>query len=190
MTEPPGSSPRPHPDTSVRVAWADDAAAIAAVQVRGWQDAYADVIPVAALETLPVEIFEARWRESIVRPGEARQRVLVALERATVRGFAATMPATDPDLDPATDGDVTEFAVDPGHRNQGHGSRLLHAVADTLRSDSFSRAVIWVMATDDPLRAFLTEQGWASDGAHRELDLHGDGRVLVKAVRLHTDLTD
>jgi hypothetical protein len=40
------------------------------------------------------------------------------------------------------------------------------------------------------LRQFLTDAGWAPDGAHRELDLRGDGEVLVKQVRLHTDLGD
>jgi ribosomal protein S18 acetylase RimI-like enzyme len=188
MTDP-TSSPRPHADTSVRIAWADDAPSIAALQVRGWQDAYADLIPVDQLAALPVDVFEATWRESISRPKEARQRVLVALERATVRGFAATMPAIDADAEPAADAEVTEFAIDPEHRHVGHGSRLLHAVVDTLRSDKFSRATIWVMASDDRLRTFLTDQGWAADGAHRELDLHGDGTVRVKAVRLHTDLT-
>ena len=34
----------------------------------------------------------------------ARNRVLVALERNTVRGFAVTGPASDPDLDPVAVG--------------------------------------------------------------------------------------
>lgn len=188
MTEPTGSSSRPTADVSVRVAWADDAPAVAALQVRGWRDAYADLIPAEELAALPVDVFETRWHDAISRPKEARERVLVALERASVRGFAATMPSTDADADPATDAEITEFVVDPDHRHAGHGSRLLHAVVDTLRSDRFSTATIWVASTDDRIRGFLTEQGWAADGAHRELDLHGDGNVLVKAVRLHTDL--
>lgn len=50
------------------------------------------------------------------------------------------------------------------------------------------RAVTWVVASDDDLRAFLDGAGWAADGAHRELDLDGSGSVTVKQVRLHTDL--
>ncbi len=72
----------------------------------------------------------------------------------------------------------------------GHGSRLLHAAVDTMRSDRFSRATIWLTATDDALRSFLAAQGWAADGAHRELDLYGDGSVTVKQIRLHTDLSE
>ncbi len=171
------------------MAWADDATAVADVQVRGWRETYAELIPAAALESLPVDVFATRWLDAIARPKEARQRVLVALDRVTVRGFAATAPATDGDADPATDAEITEFVVDPDHRRAGHGSRLLHAAVDTLRADKFGRATIWVSATNDALRSFLGEQGWAADGAHRELDLHGDGSVRVKAIRLHTDLS-
>jgi ribosomal protein S18 acetylase RimI-like enzyme len=187
MTESAGSQ-RPQADASVRIAWASDATAIAAIQVRSWRDSYAELIPVEDLDALPQDVFAARWLEAIARPKEARERVLVALERASVRGFAATAPSTDADASPAADAEITEFSVDPEHRHTGHGSRLLHAVVDTLRSDRFQRATIWVMSTDDRMRGFLTDQGWAADGAHRSLDLHGDGSVVVKAVRLHTDL--
>jgi len=179
----------PTADVSVRLAWPDDAAAIVAVQVRAWRERYAGILPGVVLEDLPVDQFHEAWSSSISRPKEAHQRVLVALERATVRGFAATAPATDQDADPIMDGDVAEFVVDPGHRRAGHGSRLLHAVVDTMRSDKFSRATWWLNSNDDELRAFLGDQGWDVDGAHRELDLHGDGSVVVKQVRLHTDLS-
>lgn len=180
---------KPTADVSVRVAWADDAAAIGALQVRAWQEEYVELLPSDVLDSLSGEAFSEQWRNSISRPKEARQRVLVALERASVRGFAATAPATDADSDPAADAEIAELAVHPDHRRLGHGSRLLHAAVDTMRSDAFSRATIWVSSSADELRGFLTEQGWAPDGAHRELDLHGDGTVVVKQVRLHTDLS-
>ena len=41
----------PTADVSVRVAWADDAPAIAALQLRAWPELYAGVLPA---ETLPV----------------------------------------------------------------------------------------------------------------------------------------
>jgi GNAT superfamily N-acetyltransferase len=105
-----------------------------------------------------------------------------------VRGFALTGPAADPDLDPVAVGEVSELIVDPEHTRRGHGSRLTQACADTLRADRFATAVTWLTSEDDVRRTFLTQAGWAADGAHRELDLHGDGSVRVKQVRLHTDL--
>jgi GNAT superfamily N-acetyltransferase len=175
-------------DVSCRVAWADDAPAIAAVQVRAWRASYADVLPREVLESLAVDELAAQWRESMGRPPDARHRVLVALERNLVTGFALTGPAADPDCNPVADGEVTDLTVDPHKRHAGHGSRLMQASVDTLKADRFTRGVTWLAAQDDETRTFLTAAGWAPDGAHRTLDLTGDGSVQVKQVRLHTDL--
>jgi GNAT superfamily N-acetyltransferase len=175
----------PTADVSVRVAWADDAPAIAELQLRTWRTTYAGLVPAEALPT-DVDAAAASWRAALTRPGDARNRVLVALERNRVVGFAITSPAADPDCDPVADAELAELTVDGGERGKGHGSRLLQAAVETMQADRFTRAVLWAIASDDALRAFLTGAGWAADGAHRELDLDGEGSVLVKQVRLHT----
>lgn len=175
-------------DVSCRVAWADDAPSIAAVQVRAWRASYADLLPAALLEALEVDEIAAGWHASLSRPPDARNRVLVSLERNLVTGFAVTGPGTDPDTDPVADGEITDLTIDPHKRRAGHGSRLVQACVDTLKADRFTRAVSWLAAQDDATRSFLTSAGWAPDGAHRTLDLTGDGSVQVKQVRLHTDL--
>ena len=180
----------PGADVSVRIAWVDDAAAIARVQLRAWPTLYAGLVPAEAIPSGPEaeEAAAAAWRASFDKPGDARNRVLVALERNRVVGFAITGPAGDRVAVRVADGELQELTVDPGERGKGHASRLVQAVADTLVADRFTRAVTWVLATDDDLRAFLTEAGWAPDTAHRELDLDGTGATLVKQVRLHTAL--
>jgi GNAT superfamily N-acetyltransferase len=177
----------PTADVSVRVAWADDAAAVATLQARGWQATYAGLLPAEALALDPAATAQA-WAAALRSPGDARNRVLVALERNRVVGYAVVSPAADPDCDPVSDAEVQELLVDPDERAQGHGSRLLHAVVDTLRADNFTRAVIWTVADADDLRRFLTDAGWGPDSAHRELDLDGTGVTTVKQVRLHTAL--
>lgn len=177
----------PTADVSVRVAWADDAPAIAGVQLRAWPELYADLVPAGALPDDADAVAEA-WRAAMSRPADARNRVLVALERNRVVGFAVTSPSSDPDADPVADGELAELVLDPGERGKGHGSRLLQAVVDTLVADRFTRAVTWVVSTDDTTRKFLTEAGWAPDSAHRELDLDGEGTTTVKQVRLHTSI--
>src|SRR6478752_6238449 len=175
----------PTADVSVRVAWADDADAIAEIQARAWAASYAGLVPAAG--ELRTADFAQLWREALAHPADARHRALVALERNRVVGFAITSPASDPDCDPVADGELSEITIDPQERGKGHGSRLLQAAVDTLVADRFERAVLWSMAGDDALRTFLTEAGWAADGAHRELDLDGAGTTLVKQIRLHTD---
>jgi ribosomal protein S18 acetylase RimI-like enzyme len=179
---------QPQADVSVRIAWADDAPALARVQGRAWRDSYAEVLPADVLAAFDPDAVAEVWRQALTRPDDARNRVLVALERATVVGFALCSPADDPDCDPVRDGEVSELTVDPGHRGQGHGSRLLQAAVDTLVADRFTRAVTWSLATDDALRSFLSSAGWAPDSAHRQLDLDGTGETTVRQVRLHTAL--
>lgn len=178
----------PTADVSVRVAWADDAPAIATVQLRAWHEKYADLLPA---DVLPDDVDAATeaWRASLSRPEDARNRVLVALERNRVVGFAVTSPAADPDCDPVADGELVELTVASAEQRKGHGSRLLQASVETMQADRFTRVVLWAIATDDALRSFVTDAGWAPDSAHRELDLDGSGTTTVKQVRLHTAIS-
>ncbi len=177
----------PQPDRSVRVAWVADSTALGAVQARAWQAAYGQALPATALAGLRADELGQAWADAIRRPPSARHRVLVALERAQVVGFAALAPSDDPDADPVADAELVVLAVDPQHLGAGHGSRLLAAVADTCRADGFRRATTWVLAGDDALLTFLQSAGWAPDGAFRELSGEGDDDT-ARQVRLHTDV--
>ena len=176
----------PTADVSARLAWPDDAPAIVRIQLASWRSSYAHLIPADELAALDPDELAERWATTITTPQDARLRVLVALERADVRGFALVHPSFDPDSDRVSDGEVGEFVVDADHQRAGHGSRLLQAVMDTLVADKFTRAVWWLNSEDDALRAFVTESGWAPDGAHRELG--SATGATVKQVRLHTSL--
>ena len=62
----------PQADVSARVAWSDDAPAIAAVQVRAWRSTYADLLPAAVLADLDPEQIAEGWRLALaVRPTPA-----------------------------------------------------------------------------------------------------------------------
>src|SRR3954463_2283821 len=143
----------PTADVSVRIAWADDAEAIAGIQARAWATSDAGLVPAAG--DLRAADFTQVWRDALTRPAAARHRALVALERNRVVGFPITTPATDPDCDPITDGELMEFTIDARERGLGHGSRLLQAAVDTMVADRFTRAVTWLVADDDDLRTFL-----------------------------------
>ncbi len=168
-------------DTPVRIAWPDDAPAIAAVQWAAWSERFPQV-PVPG----DVEAMSQAWATALTRTDDARRRILVALADEVVVGFALTSPATDPDCDPIQVGELAEFTVAGDARGSGHGTRLLQAGIDTLEADHFTRAVTWVSNDDDPLRRLLTSSGWAADGAHRELaDESGHS---LRQVRLHTSI--
>jgi GNAT superfamily N-acetyltransferase len=186
---------------SVRLALASEAADIAAIQRRSWADRLPAPIADRMLADTTLEEMTEIWSAAIVRPPEARFRVLVALGSsqaeaegagsgaARVVGFATTVPSDDADADPSIDGAIGEFVVDRQAQRQGHGSRLLNATADTLRADGFTRARWWLDTTDDITRTFLTAAGWQPDGAHREIGTE-DGSYRIKQVRLHTDISE
>lgn len=177
-------------DRSVRLATAADAPAMAVVQREAWRYTYRGVLPDELLDGLDVAELAAGWRQAVVSPPGPGHRVLVALQEGVVVGFAAAAPASDPDLDPATDAEVAALLVDPAHQRGGHGSRLLQAVVDTLRPLDVHVAHLWLGPAESALRTFIEDAGWAPDGATRELDLTGDGSTVVAQERLHTLLAD
>lgn len=177
-----------HPSDTVRLALVSDAVRVADIQRRSWA---ADLPTSLAEQALSVSRDEAAglWATAIDRPPLAQFRVLVAVGQAGVAcGFAAVGPSPDPDADPATDALIAEFTIDPDSRRQGHGSRLLNAVVETLRADGFTTATWWMSTTSDQLRTFVQASGWEPDGAHRQIGT--DAGISVSEVRLHTTMRD
>jgi GNAT superfamily N-acetyltransferase len=171
---------------SVRLAWPNEAAQIAALQRRAWAMNLPADLAQTLLGSVSVHQMIEAWHTAITRPPQASYRVLVAVEAGRVVGFASTMPSPDEDSDPATDGQIEEFVIDPAAQQRGHGSRLLNASADTLRSDGFRRGYCWV-GENDGLIQFFAVAGWAPDGAEREIGTD-DEAVRMRQVRLHTRL--
>lgn len=172
---------------SVRLALPVEAAQIATIQRRVWNQQLPAEVAGSVLGGVDLDEMTRSWHAAIVRPPLAQFRVLVAVTDDRVVGFAALGPSDDPDAEPGQDGIVAEFAIDPAAQRAGHGSRLLNACMDTLRTDGFGRATWWLRSTDDALRRFLTESGWAPDGGHQEIGI--DDGARLKLVRLHTDIS-
>ena len=177
----------PRVPDSCRLALPSEAEALAAIQRRSWEQLLAPDVARHILSNVDLDTMAHSWHAAIARPPLAKLRVLVGIGNDRVVGFAAVGPSDDADADPGEDALVAEFVIDPQAQRKGHGSRLLHAVADTLRADGFSRATWWVQSTSDPLRRFLESTGWAPDGAHQQVGTE-DAAAIVKMVRMHTSL--
>lgn len=173
----------------VRPARPGDAPRITQVQLASWRASYAPLLPAGTLEGLDSTALTRQWAQAIDGPPSPRHHVLVASGAGGLLvGVVSLAPATDPDLDPDRDAELMELVVDPGHQGVGHGSRLLAAAADVLGADGFATACHWVGEQDETRARFLTSAGWAADGARRQLDLYGDGEVLVTELRWHAAL--
>jgi GNAT superfamily N-acetyltransferase len=176
----------PRPDGTVRLAQVGDADAIARVQAAALSVGYRDLLPADVRQQFDEDAARVAWTTAITAPPSPKHRVLVALSVSDVVGFAAVAPGSDDDLDPSADAELLALHVDPGLLRRGHGSRLMHAVADHAQDDGFARLVMWVFAADDALRGFLHAAGWAADGSTRDLDT-GE---LAHQVRMHTSIAD
>lgn len=170
---------------TVRLALPQEAVDIARIQRRAWADGG---LLAAALHEVSADEATRAWHEAIVKPPLAQLRVLVAVGDVGVVGFAVTGPSGDHDRS-AADGYIAEFVVDPKSRGKGHGSRLLNACVDTLQKDGFGVATMWVPSADDALRRFLTESGWAPDGAHQRVGIDDNEEAAIKMLRFHTDIS-
>lgn len=162
------------------------------MQVASWHCEYAEIVPDELLSELTgdqaVAVWQERWREAIVNPPTSRHRVHVAVEDSprVVVGFASAGPATDADRWPGTDAELYELRVLPERTRRGHGSRLLHAVVDTLVEDGFHTVSTWALEADSALLGFLESSGWAADGARADLEVG----VRLPAIRLHTAISE
>lgn len=177
----------------VRPARAADVVGLARVQVASWRRSFAGIVPEALLAELTSDeaqgVWRDRWSDAITDPPTSRHHVLTAVLDGPARevaGFISAGPATDADRWPGTDAELYELRVNPEQTRHGHGSRLLHAAADTLTQDGFHTLSVWALEADTALRGFLESSGWAADGARAELDVG----VSVPVLRLHTRISE
>src|SRR3954451_16236642 len=99
----------PVADVSVRPARPEDAERVARVQLSTWTTAY-DFLPAEPLDA-PEEQAAALWLRAIELPPSPQHRVLVAMDRAELVGFAASAPAEDDEAVEAVE--LTALVVEP-----------------------------------------------------------------------------
>jgi GNAT superfamily N-acetyltransferase len=127
----------------IRRATPDDAPALAAVHVRAWRRAYADIV---ALEEMPT-IYRRRERwDALLADGA---EVYVFDQDSRIAGFAAL------------DGnELRAIYVDPPAQGAGVGTALLAAAIDALRAGGHDEAFLWTFEANGLARAFYERHGW------------------------------
>jgi ribosomal protein S18 acetylase RimI-like enzyme len=174
------------PESGVRLARVPDADGIGAVNADAWRQRYAGVLPDAALAALTPGDLAVTWAGAVLAPPSPRHRLLVAVIDDVVVGYAAVGPAQDPDAETGT-GELIALEVSPGHRGQGHGSRLLTAAVEHAQTDGFTELVMWCPLSDEGRRGFVQSAGWGPDAAYRDVLVGEDATgedLLVREVRL------
>ena len=145
-------------DVSVRPAVPGDEEAVTRVQVSAWRDTHESALGDGVVDALDTAVMRDRWAAAIASPPGPGFAVLVALDGPLIVGFAAVAP-----------GQLVALEVAPDSQRAGHGSRLLSAAVDRLRTDGAQEMVTWVLDDDTARERFLSSAGLGPDGMSRTL---------------------
>ena len=154
----------------VRHALADDADAIARLQVISWQSAYAGIIPARHLAAMSASERATRHRARLATPGPRAVELLAERDGVPV-GWASCGPVRDDDLDPATTGEIRAMYADPAAWSTGVGAALMQAALDHLSAAGFATVTLWVLEDNSRARRFYERWGFRTDGARQIAEL-------------------
>ncbi|WP_432092845.1 N-acetyltransferase family protein [Streptomyces sp. bgisy100] len=142
-----------------------DLRAVSTARVRGWQSAYAGLLPQATLDAMSVEEDLARRREIFAhgRGTAGGPADLVAERGGEVIGWACTGPCRDADAGPG-DGELYALYVLPEHLSTGTGRALLAASLAHAADRGFTALRLWVLEGNARARRFYEIAGFAPDG--------------------------
>ena len=145
-------------NTTMRPARFEDAEAIAIVQIKTWQAAYAEIFPEGNLITLNQELDQRieRWA-SILSSKERQSANFVAEVDGRVVGFAnggRQLKAEYPH-----DAELFAIYILPEFHGKGIGRRLFTAAADELQNMGFKSLLLWVLADNLSSRGFYEALG-------------------------------
>jgi ribosomal protein S18 acetylase RimI-like enzyme len=148
--------------TSIRRATPGDAAAMAAVMVAAWRQAYPGIVADDVIEAQTVQ----RWQPVLAAaadPDDNRDGgAVVAVDGAgRVIGFAGF--TTDPDDRSA--GHLASLYVDPAAAGHGVGRQLVQRTLAELASGGRRTVTLWVFRDNARARALYERCGFVADGA-------------------------
>ncbi|WP_406290721.1 GNAT family N-acetyltransferase [Streptomyces sp. NBC_00209] len=162
----------------------DDCEAVATVRVRGWQSAYAGLMPQAHLDAMDIaEDAELRRRYLSSRNGV----VNVVAERPGlgVVGWAALGPYRE-DGHRLERGELYAIYVLPEQTGTGVGRALMAEVLARATAAGHPDLALWVLKDNAPARRFYERAGFHADGAEEPFDVDGVGVPEVRYVRTLT----
>ena len=162
----------------VRPAVARDAAAIAAIHVNTWQEAYEGLLPEADLKSISLDKRLKLWREAI-QYGDPQ--VHVAVDGDRIVGFVGFDRSRDPKSKPTT-GEIWAIYAAPTHWNQGVGLALWDAARDGLQEEGCTNVTAWVPLRNERALRFHEMAGFKQELSTAKTAVIGG--VKIEEVRL------
>jgi ribosomal protein S18 acetylase RimI-like enzyme len=143
---------------TVRPARVEDAAQMARVNVRCWQETYRELLPDAVLDDPGLLAARERfWTAALTDERYRRNRVAVADRDGELVGIAMSGPPLDPG--PTWARQLYVLYVHAADHGTGAGPALLDAVVDPAES-----VALWVADPNPRAQAFYRKHGFVADG--------------------------
>ncbi len=147
---------------AIRPATPEDAAAVAAVYVRSWRAAYAQLLPTEVLASLDGADWARRFRD---RRDPARSTLLAFTPGRVVGVVMAGPDRQDPQF-----AEIYAIYVLPELQGQGVGAALLDAAIAQLDAVSVR---LWCAEANNRSRRFYERRGFVLDGATGSYEISG-----------------
>ncbi|MEU6963117.1 GNAT family N-acetyltransferase [Streptomyces chrestomyceticus] len=148
---------------------------VAVIRVRGWQAAYAGLMPQAYLDGLSAAEDAARRREFFAAaPPEVVN--LVAERDGGLVGWAAFGPVRavgGAPPGPASEGELYCLYLPPEHIGTGIGRALMDACLARAGRNGFRALCLWVLKGNARARRFYERAGFRADGAEEAYEVAG-----------------
>ncbi|MFG2024942.1 GNAT family N-acetyltransferase [Streptomyces sp. NPDC048825] len=166
-----------------------DCERVAEIRIRGWQSAYAGLIPQSYLDGLDLTAEVSRRRAHFEQAGEGVVN-LVAVgapprplrhwgRNGEVVGWACHGPYRDGEL-PTKDAELYAIYVHPDRLSQGVGHALLRESKARCTDAGHDRMLLWVLKENARARRFYERAGFTPDGTEEPWEVAG---VSVPEVR-------
>ncbi|WP_046779535.1 GNAT family N-acetyltransferase [Streptomyces yangpuensis] len=153
----------------VRVREMDEAdiEAVSAIRVRGWQAAYAGIVPRSCLDAMTVGEDADRRRQRFFRPGRKTRDLVAVGDRGPV-GWVCFGPPQEGIPGVARVGEVYALYVAPDVIGTGIGRELLDEAHAAMKGRGFETSALWVLQDNGRARRFYERAGYQADGGTQD----------------------
>lgn len=166
-----------HDEVTIRAARVDDAAGIADVHVRSWQEAYTGIVPDEYLAGLDPTQRTPVWTENLRRGPDDHVYTWVAEAGDRILGFATLGPGRDEDVRRG-DREIYSIYLEPEQWGQGVARELMRTVV--AEAGPTTRILLWVLAENERAQHFYRRHGFAPDGVEKLAPVGGAELLEVR----------
>jgi L-amino acid N-acyltransferase YncA len=140
---------------NIRHAVIDDAARIAEVQVRSWQESYKGIVDSAYLDAMSIGERATRWKGWL---SQGPSHIVLVLEDDN-SGICGFISGGSIRSDHPYESEIYAFYLLKEVQRKGYGTRLLKRFSQQLINEGKKSMIVWVLKENPSKRAYISLYG-------------------------------